>query len=254
MTGLSRQVVLLLATVSTLLMNYLSTALPLFGNSNQQISDALPNAFTPAGLTFAVWGPIFLGLLIFAVYQALPGQRGRRYDRLFWPFLLSNLLNSAWLCAFQSLNFGLSVVVMAALLASLLWLYLTLQGMQLKGAERFTLGVPGSLYLAWITVAAVANVTAWLVSRGLTEGLAGVSGPLWSAVMLLVAAAIGALLLARRRDLAFGLVLAWAFYGVYLARPQQGTVVTGVLLAAALLLVGVILGFFRRARHPLLSQ
>lgn len=253
MTGLSRQVVLLLAALSTLGMNYLSTALPLFGRAINQVSDALPNSFAPTGLTFAVWGLIFLGLLVFAVYQALPAQRARRYDRLFWPFLLSNLFNSAWLLAFQSLNIGLSVAVMEGLLASLIWLYVTLQDMRLQGAERYTLGVPTSLYLGWITVAAVANVTLWLVSRGATSGLAGVSGPFWSALLLLVAALIGTVLLARRRDLTFALVLVWAFYGVYLARPQQATVVTGVVVAVALL-VGVLLGFVRRMRHPLLTH
>lgn len=246
--------VLLLATVSTLVMNYLSNALPLFGHDNKQISDALPNAFTPAGLTFAVWGVIFLGLIVFAVYQALPAQRGLRFDRLFWPFLLSNLLNSAWLCAFQSLNFGLSVVLMLGLLSSLVWLYLTLSGMELQGAERLTLGVPGSLCLAWISVATVANVTAWLVSTGVKEGLIGLSPQLWSALLLVVASLIGAAMLARRRDLAFGAVMAWAFYGVYLARPQEGTVLTGVLVATALLLAGAVAGFAGRRRHPLLSH
>jgi TspO/MBR family len=252
-TGLARQVVLLLATLSTVVMNVLSTTLPLFGNSNKEISDALPNSFTPAGLTFSVWGVIFLGLLTFAVYQALPTQRGPRYDRLFWPFLLSNLLNSAWLCAFQSLNFGLSVVIMLALLASLIWLYLILDRMALQGRERLTLGVPASLYLAWISVATVANITAWLVSRGVLDGAAGLSGPFWAALLVMVAALIGAAMLVLRRDLAFGLVLAWALYGVYVARPQQTTVVTGVVLAGALLLLGLLLGFVRRGRHPLLS-
>lgn len=246
--------VLLLATVSTLVMNYLSNALPLFGHDNKEISDALPNAFTPAGLTFAVWGAIFMGLIVFAVYQALPAQRGPRYDRLFWPFLLSNLLNSAWLCAFQSLNFGLSVVLMLGLLGSLVWLYLTLSGMELQGAERLTLGVPGSLYLAWISVATVANVTAWLVSTGVKEGLIGLSPQLWSALLLVVASLIGAAMLARRRDLAFGAVMAWAFYGVYLARPQEGTVLTGVLVATTLLLAGAVAGYAGRRRHPLLSH
>ena len=254
MRGLPRQIVLLLATVSTLVMNYLSNALPLFGHDNKEISDLLPNAFTPAGLTFAVWGVIFLGLIVFAVFQALPAQRGPRYDRLFWPFLLSNLLNSAWLCAFQSLHFGLSVVVMLALLGSLVWLYLTLNDMRLQGAERLTLGVPGSLYLAWISVATVANVTAWLVSAGVKEGLLGLSPQLWSALLLVVASLIGVTMLVRRRDVAFGLVMAWAFYGVYLARPQEGTVVTGVLVAAALLLAGAVAGFSGRRRHPLLSH
>jgi len=251
MNGLSRQIVLLLVTVSTLVMNALSTSLPLFGHSNEEISGNLPNAFTPAGVTFAVWGVIFLGLVVFAVYQALPGQRGARYDALFWPYLLSNVLNSAWLCAFQSLHFGLSVLVMLALLASLVWLYVRLDRMRLRGAERFALGVPASLYLAWISVATVANVTAWLVSLGVTQGLAGVSAPVWSAVLACVAGGIGAFMLARRRDVAFGLVLVWALYGVYLARPEQGTVVTGVLVAGALLVLGLAFGFGRARRHPL---
>lgn len=245
MTGLARQVVLVIATISTLVMNYLSNALPLFGNSNGDVSDALPNAFVPAGFTFAVWGPIFLGLLIFAVYQALPSRRGARYDELFWPFLLGNLLNSSWLVAFQSLNFGLSVVVMLALLVSLIWLYLTLNALHLEGSERWALGVPASLYLSWISVATVANVTAWLVSRGYTSGFAGLTPELWSALLLVVAATIGAVMLARRRDVAWALVLLWALYGVYAARPGASTVVTGALIAAALLVVGLLLGLRR---------
>lgn len=229
---------LLAATVLTLVMNYLSNALPLFGNSNAEVSDRLPNAFTPAGLTFAVWGPIFLGLLVFAVYQALPAQRGPRLDRLFWPFLLGNLLNVAWLLAFQSLNIGLSVVIMLALLAVLVWLYLSVRGLPPQGAETWTLQLPVSLYLAWISVATIANITAFLVSAGVTQSFLGIAGPVWSALLLVVAAAIGVFFLWRFRDYAFAAVLLWAFYGVYVARPEVSTVVLGVAVAAGLVLLG----------------
>ncbi|UID70738.1 hypothetical protein DRO_1743 [Deinococcus radiodurans R1 = ATCC 13939 = DSM 20539] len=211
MTGLARQVTLLAATVLTLVVNYLSNALPLFGNSNAEVSDRLPNAFTPAGLTFTVWGPIFLGLLVFAVYQALPAQRGARLDRLFWPFLLGNLLNVAWLLAFQSLNIGLSVVIMLALLAVLVRLYLSVRSLPPQGAERWTLQLPVSLYLAWISVATIANITAFLVSAGVTQSFLGIAGPVWSALLLVVAAAIGVFFLWRFRDYAFAAVLLWAF-------------------------------------------
>ncbi|MEF2276908.1 tryptophan-rich sensory protein [Deinococcus sp. YIM 134068] len=246
MTGLPRQLTLLAATVLTLVMNYLSNALPLFGNSNKEISDSLPNAFTPAGLTFAVWGPIFLGLLVFAVYQALPAQRGPRFDGLFWPFLLVNVLNVAWLLAFQSLNYGTSVVIMLALLGSLIWLYLHVRGMKPQGVEGLTLALPTSLYLGWISVATIANVTAFLVSRGVTDGLAGLSGPVWSALLVLIAALLGVFFLVRFRDSAFAVVLLWSFYGVYAARPDLGTVVLGVVVAAVL----VVLGLVRAARQP----
>ncbi|WP_019584888.1 tryptophan-rich sensory protein [Deinococcus apachensis] len=246
MTGIRRQIILLVATAVTLVMNYLSNALPLFGNSNKEVSDSLPNAFTPAGLTFAVWGPIFLGLLVFAVYQALPNQRGPRYDRLAWPFLLANVLNVCWLLAFQSLNHGVSVVIMLALLASLIELYLRIRGIRLLGAEPLTLGLPVSLYLGWISVATIANITAFLVSRGVTAGLLGLGGPAWSALLVVIAALIGVFFLARFRDYAFAAVLLWAFYGVYVARPDVTAVVIGVALAAALVLVGAVL----TARRP----
>ncbi|AZI42341.1 tryptophan-rich sensory protein [Deinococcus psychrotolerans] len=236
MIGIRRQITLVLATLLTLLMNYLSNALPLFGNSNGEISDLLPNAFTPAGLTFAIWGVIFLGLLAFAVYQALPGQRGPRYDALFWPYLLANLLNVGWLVAFQSLHFGLSVVVMLALLGSLIWLYLRLKQLDLKGTEALALGLPTSLYLGWIAVATIANVTAWLVSLGFTAGLAGISGPLWSAILVVVASGVGAFLLRANRDFAVMGVILWAYYGVYLARPQELTVTLGLVLGVVVLL------------------
>ncbi|GGI71331.1 tryptophan-rich sensory protein [Deinococcus wulumuqiensis] len=250
MTGLARQVTLLAATVLTLVMNYLSNALPLFGNSNAEVSDRLPNAFTPAGLTFAVWGPIFLGLLVFAVYQALPAQRGARLDRLFWPFLLGNLLNVAWLLAFQSLNIGLSVVIMLALLAVLVRLYLSVRSLPPQGAERWTLQLPVSLYLAWISVATIANITAFLVSAGVTQSFLGIAGPVWSALLLVVAAAIGVFFLWRFRDYAFAAVLLWAFYGVYVARPEVSTVVLGVAVAADLVLLGS-LSAWRRPRAAL---
>ena len=240
MTGRARQFTLLFATVLTLVMNYLSNALPLFGNTNGQISDALPNAFTPAGLTFAIWGVIFTGLLVFAVYQATPARRGKRYDALFWPFLLANLLNVGWLLAFQGLQFALSVGVMLALLASLIWLYARLNRMDLKPGEALALGLPTSLYLGWIAVATIANVTAWLVSLGYTDGLWGIAAPIWSALLIVVAAGVGVFFLAINRDFAVVAVLLWAYWGIYLARPDMLIVTAALIVGVVLLLVGAL--------------
>ena len=243
MTGLPRQMTLLLATVLTLVMNYLSQALPLFGRSNQTVSDSLPNVFVPAGLTFAIWGIIFTSLLAFAVYQALPSQRGEQYDRLFWPFLLSNLLNVSWLLAFQSLNIGLSVLIMLALLGSLIWLYRTVLGIRTAEPTRahfWALQFPTSLYLGWISVATIANITAFLVSIGLKTSLLGLGAQPWAALLLVIAALIGTVFLIRYHDYTLAGVLLWAFLGVYLARPDAGTVVIGVLAGVAILLLAAL--------------
>ena len=238
MTGLARQITLLLAAALTLVMNYLSNALPLFGNTNGQVSDSLPNAFTPAGLTFAIWGVIFAGLLMFGSYQATPAQRGKRYDALFWPFLLANLLNVGWLLAFQSLHFALSVGIMLGLLASLIWLYARLLRLDLSGGESLALGLPTSLYLGWIAVATIANVTAYLVSLGYTDGLWGLSAPLWSALLIVISAGIGAFFLRLNRDFAVAAVLLWAYWGIYLARPEVLTVTAALMVGVVILLIG----------------
>ena len=251
MTGLGRQVVLLVAVLATVALNGVAGSVGLFGRQTGSISDNLPNPFVPYGPTFAIWGVIFVGLLAFGVYQALPGQRGERFDRLFWPFLLSNLLNMGWLLTWHSLAYTFSVVIMLGLLGSLVWLYRTLAALPLRSAgERWCLGVPTSLYLGWISVATIANITAWLVSLGVTQGALGLSAPVWSALLVVVAAVIGALMLLRFRDLAFALVLAWAFYGVYAKRPEMTTVVWGVVIGAVVLLLAALLSLRRPAGGP----
>ena len=240
MTGTARQITLLLAASLTLVMNYLSSALPLFGTTNGEVSDSLPNAFTPAGLTFAIWGVIFVGLAVFAIYQATPARRAKRYDAVFWPYLLANLLNVGWLLAFQSLYFGLSVAVMLGLLASLIWLYAVLLRLDLSHSEAAALGLPTSLYLGWISVATIANITAWLISLGYLNGLWGLPPQVWSALMIVVSAGVGAFFLRLNRDFAVAGVLLWSYWGVYLARPEALTVTLALLLGLLILVIGAL--------------
>ena len=245
MRGLSRQIILGAAVVLTLAINGLASTVGLLGRQTGSISDNLPNAFVPAGFTFAIWGVIFLGLIAFALWQGRTDRRGPRLDAVFWPFLLVNLLNVGWLLTWHSLAYGPSVVVMLALLGSLIWLYLTLARLDLRGAEQFWLGAPVSLYLGWITVATAANVTAYLVSAGYPSSFLGLGAPTWSALLVVVAGLVGAWLLWRRRDWVFGAALVWSFWGVYAARPEVAVVVAAILVAAALLAISLFGGLWR---------
>lgn len=248
MKGLTRQIILGAAVVVTLVINTLAGTGHLFGRATGSISDNLPNAFTPAGLTFSIWGVIFLGLIAFALWQGRLDERGPRLDALGWPFLLANVFNVAWLLAWHSLNYGLSVVIMLALLGSLVWLYLRLDKLKLSGSEKLWLGVPASLYLGWISVATIADVTAWLVSPGYRNSLWGIGAQTWAALLIGVATLIGAFLLWRKRDWVFGAVLAWSFYGVYLARPSA-EVIAVVIVVAVVALVLAYFGGLRRLRY-----
>ncbi len=65
----------LVAFAIVILLNFLSNALPINGQTMPEISAKYPSLFTPAGFTFAIWGAIYLGLLVFVIWQALPAQR-----------------------------------------------------------------------------------------------------------------------------------------------------------------------------------
>ena len=87
--------------ILTLLVNFLATNLPLNNITTREISDSFNIYFVPAGYVFAIWGVIYLGLLGFSIYQALPAQKGNeRIARIGWLFALSNIANAAWLVSF----------------------------------------------------------------------------------------------------------------------------------------------------------
>ncbi len=72
---LFRQVINILAVILTLVVNGLANALPLNGRTTGSISDGFQVLFVPAGYVFSIWGLIYIGLIAFGIYQALPSQR-----------------------------------------------------------------------------------------------------------------------------------------------------------------------------------
>lgn len=242
-------IVNIVALVATLIVNALANSLPLNGVSTGEISDRFPSLFTPAGYVFSIWGLIYLLLSAFAVYQALPSQRSNpRLERIGPLFLLSSLFNISWLVSWHYGVFWLSEVLMLGILTTLILIYRRLDIGRAKpqGAERWVLDLPFSVYLGWITVATVANTSILLLSFGFDGGSLA---PLLTVVVLAVAAAIGVLALRLRGDVAFVLVLVWAFAGI--AAKQSGQtplVVVAATVAAAGLFVLVVLRVLSRPR------
>ncbi|HOG80423.1 MAG TPA: hypothetical protein PK454_11780 [Anaerolineaceae bacterium] len=230
-----RTILNLLTLVLTLVVNSLANILPLNGMNTGQISDSLPSLFTPAGYVFSIWSIIYIGLIAFGIYQALPSQRNNpRIERMGWWFVIANLFNSAWIFAWHYLQFGLSVVLMLGLLVSLLVIYERIGRRAASRVETWTVNVPFSIYLGWITVATVANIASLLVSLG-WNGF-GIPAVL-TVVMIGVATLLGVLMILLKREIAYPLVLIWAFAGIAAVRADVPLVEIGAIVAAALLLL-----------------
>ena len=242
-----RQTANLVTVLIALTVNILASALPLNGQNTGEISDRFQVYFVPAGYVFAIWFVIFVGWVVFAIYQFQPSQKeSPRLRRLGYLFAISNLFNAGWLFAWHYNLFGLSVLVMLVLLGLLIGSYLRLDVNRAatSRAERWSVDVPFSIYLGWISVATVANITSWLYSIE-WNGL-GISAPLWAVIMIVVASVLGVLMTVTRRDAAYVFVLAWSFAGIAVKQASVSNVATTAWVAAALMLFLAAYGLTRR--------
>lgn len=233
----------IVAFALTVLVNGLAGSTTLIGGkTTAQVSDANPTLITPAGYVFSIWGIIYILLGVFVVFQALPSQKGKDYQKnIGWLFVLSSLLNIIWLFLWQSASLGFSVVLMFLLLASLIAIYLRLNigKSTVTLREKLAVHVPFSVYLGWITIASIENVTVALVSAG-WDGF-GISQEAWAILMLIVAMLITLLVVATRKDVFYGLVVIWALVGIAVKQTGNPNIVTTTEIGAVLIVIALAL-------------
>lgn len=250
-----RQVINIVAVILTLVVNGLANALPLNGRTTGSISDEFQVLFVPAGYVFSIWGLIYIGLIAFGIYQALPSQRANpRLRRIGYLFALSCLANSAWIFLWHYGYFLLTLVVMVLLLASLIAMYLILGigRTEVSTVEKWLVNIPFSIYLGWITVATIANATDVLdYVRWNGWGLAPEA---WFVIVMVVAVAITAAVALTRGDIAFLLVIIWAFVGIAVKQAGNPTAAMTTWLMTAivvLMLLAIVWVRTSRGRQPL---
>ncbi len=210
-----RQIAVVLTTLFTLAMNGLANSLPLNGRLTGEISDSFNVLFVPAGYVFSIWGLIYIGLIAFTIYHSLPKQADNPHLRkIGWPVALSSLANGAWIYFWHYGHYEMTVLVMLILLAALITVYLRLGIGRTKfsAREKWLVSIPISVYLGWISVATIANITALLSYLGWNGW--GLSGLAWTLIMLAVGVVLAGIMAFQRRDIAYSLVLVWAFAGI----------------------------------------
>lgn len=225
-----------IAFVATVVINGLANALPINGKTTGELSDMYPNLFIPAGLTFSIWGVIYLAMLIFIIYQlviAFSQKQGPSIIEAIGPwYLLSSVANVTWIVAWHYVLPELSLLIMLLLLFSLIKTYLNLQStkpISFKSAKWIVYPF-FSIYLGWITVATIANFTAVLVDWGWSGGAIGPSS--WAIILVMLAIGMGIYFAIFERNVAYSLVIIWALYGIYLKRSTQAIPEKGIMLAA----------------------
>jgi len=248
-----RQIANLVSVAVALTVNILASTLPLNGQNTGEISDRFKVFFVPAGYVFAIWGIIYIGWIAFTVFQFRANQKeSPRLRKLGYLFALSGLFNAAWLFTWHYNYFGLGVLVMLSLLGLLIASYLRLNvnDVSVTAAERWSVDIPFSVYLGWISVATIANVTDWLYLVG-WNGF-DIAAQTWAVIMLVVASVVGLLMALTRKDAAYLSVFVWSFVGIALKQVTAPMVVTTAWIAAGAMFILVVYSLIQRkdARLP----
>jgi hypothetical protein len=209
-------------------MNWLAISLPLNGKSTKELSDKYPNLFVPAGITFSIWSVIYLALLIFCIYQvrSLFSKKTEPHlamilNAIGYLFILNATFNALWIVAWHYEILPLSIVFMLGILGTLITINKNLRHLQpyLSGGLKVIVKASFGLYLGWICIATIANVTAVLVAYGIMP--TGISGQSWTCIMVLVGSVIGFVATLNIRNGFVGLAIIWALIGIIIARNND---------------------------------
>jgi len=213
------QMAAVVAFVVMMVMNWLAASTTYLGGTDTAaVSDSYPNLFAPAGYTFAIWGVIYLllGLFMFRMFDIWkpkkPALSQGEFNTVTRLFMITSLLNAAWLMAWQYRVLWASVILMAALLVSLIMINTLTRDKDFTAREWLFVRVPFSVYFGWITVATIANISTWLVSLGWDRW--GQSEGFWMVLVLLAGAVVGLATMRRNQDWAYGAVIIWGYTGI----------------------------------------
>jgi hypothetical protein len=244
-------IVVFLSYIIMVVTNSLANILPINGKGTGEVSDSYQNLFAPAGITFAIWGVIYLLLLVYTIYQL------RRYKResdtkkqIFTKvgilFSISSIANTIWIFAWHYDVIWLSLILMLVILICLININLILKNNDFPILEKFTVKLPFTVYFGWITVATIANITTFLVS--INWNRFSLSEVFWTDFIIGVGAVIGFIGVLYYKSFTYGIVLIWAYFGIALKHlsPEQfngryPSVIITVFISISLIVLSLII-------------
>ncbi len=226
-----RQILVPIATIGVIFVNYLAATGNINNVSPEVISDKYPTIITPSGFAFAIWSLIYIGMIAFSVYQALPSKTNdQTFRKIRTIYLLNCVANCAWIYFWHHEMILLALGVMVVLLGTLFWITSKLRATE-SIAETWLVKIPFSIYFGWVTVATILNLSIALAYLGIKFN--GTSEQIIGAIFIAVAVLFGLLVRFKLKLYAYPLPIAWALVAI---AANHGTS-TIVVIACA---VGVI--------------
>lgn len=236
-----QSLLVIIITLATIGGGALANILPINEFTTGEVSALYPVPFTPAGYVFSIWSVIYLSLFLFSGYQlyrerhacSFPNiQQGlSQVKRL---YVVSGILNVSWIVVWHYLQVEISVMIMLGLLGVLITIYQILTNYQLQGKDYWFLQFPFSLYLGWISVATVANITALFYDWGLATG--GITDLFWTIGLIGMVTLLTHVLLWRKHDIVYGGVIIWSVSGILVANRTEPFLIVMALLAITTIL------------------
>jgi hypothetical protein len=230
----------ILLVAGMLVMNYLANALPLNNKTTGELSDSFPNLFVPSGLTFSIWGVIYIMIIIYCVVQ-FTGSDKEVISNISWLFGISCILNALWIVFWHYGKIPLSLLVMLGILITLIYINISIRNSPF-GIIKASFGI----YLGWICIATIANVTALLVN--LNWNGFNISEEIWTMIMIFAGTMIVAITIYQLKNPFIGLSVIWAFIGIAIKRHDDyRSVFISAIIALILVSLVTLWGFLRKS-------
>lgn len=233
-----RQILVVLATVGVIVINYLAAKGSINNVTVGEISDKYPTLVTPAGYAFSIWGLIYLGMILFSLYQALPSQTANlHFLRTRTIYIASCVANCAWIYFWVHERILLATAMIFILLAALAFINLNLRGAN-SIMETWLARVPFSLYFGWVTAAAIINAAVALIFTGVEAS--NTTATVWACILIVAATVLGVLIRLKLSIAAYALAIAWAVTAIAVKQSGRTLIVT----LCAFSVVALLIAFF----------
>jgi len=233
--------------IGVLLVNFLANYLPLNGKNTGVLSDMYPNLFVPAGLTFSIWGLIYILLAIFVIFNIIKAFKDSEFFaktmNINLLFALTSILNIAWIFAWHYMKISISVIVMLLFLLSLLLIFILQKKLEKEQKLSLAFKIPIEVYFGWISVASIANITAFLVHYQ-WNGF-GILPQVWTIIMIAIGGILGIWMLLKNNAIAYSAVIIWAYAGIIIKRSTTTPIYNEIVITSYIVIALIAITMIR---------
>lgn len=202
--------------ISMIYVNYLANApKPINGIPTGEVSVKYQTLFTPAGITFSIWGLIYLLVLIFVIRFVTADAASfaeKKFNLIGILFITTTLFNIAWLFAWHYDKILISTIIMICFLLTLLAILSINQGHSITY-------ITFSIYAGWISVALIANISILLLKYDISLFMS--HEWIWFYIVIAISILIGTYMAVVQKNFLYPAVFVWAYVGILMKFLQK---------------------------------